>query len=295
VSSLKVSAWLSTSWPVEDVIAVANEVEQSGYHGIWVADHFMVDTETEEPSDEGLHECLTLLAGLAVAVPRVRLGSLVAGITYRHPAVLANIASTIDHLSGGRLVLGIGTGWQLNEHAAYGIELGPVPERIDRFEEAVQVIRGLLSQRRTTVSGTYYTVTDAPLEPKPLQSRLPILIGAAGERRMLGIVAAAADEWNCWSTPDLFAQKSAALDAHCARIGRDPSSIWRTTQAFVQLDPHDATGPVTIGGSVDQVVDAVGQWRLSGLDEWIIPGFGPPALVQERYHRIMSDVVPQLG
>jgi alkanesulfonate monooxygenase SsuD/methylene tetrahydromethanopterin reductase-like flavin-dependent oxidoreductase (luciferase family) len=295
VSSLKVSAWLSTTWPVEDLIAVANEVEQAAYHGIWLADHFMFNTETEERSDDGLHECLTLLAGLAVAVPRVRLGSLVAGITYRHPAVLAAIASTIDHLSGGRFVLGIGTGWQLNEHAAYGIELGSVPERIDRFEEAVVVLRGLLTEPRTTVNGKYYTVTDAPLEPKPVQSRLPILIGAGGERRMLGIVAAAADEWNCWSTPDVFAQKSAVLDEHCDRIGRDRASIWRTTQAIVQLDKDDDGGPVTIGGSVDQVVDAVGQWQLSGLNEWIVPGFGPPALVQERYHRIMSEVLPQLS
>lgn len=295
MSSLKVSVWLSAAWPVDEVIAMANEVEQAGGHGVWLADHFMVNTETEEPSDEGLHECLTLLAGLAVAVPRVRLGSLVAGITYRHPAVLANMASTIDHLSGGRLVLGIGTGWQLNEHAVYGIELGSVSERIDRFEEAVLIIRGLLTEWRTTVSGKYFNVTDAPLEPKPVQSRLPILIGATGERRMLGIVAAAADEWNCWSTPELFAQKSAVLDQHCAQIGRDPASIWRTTQANVRLHRRDDAGPVSIGGSVDQVVDAVGRWQLAGLNEWIIPGFGPPAQVRERFSQVMSDVVPQLG
>lgn len=295
--SLKVSAWLSVSWPTHDVLAVASEAEQAGYHGIWLADHFMVNTETIEPSDSGLHECFSLLAGLAVAVPRVRLGSLVAGTTYRHPAVLAKMAATIDHLSGGRLVLGIGTGWQLNEHAAYGIELGSIRERIDRFEEGIEIIRGLLTEQRTTVHGTYYTVSDAPLEPKPVQSRLPLLIGAKGEQRMLAIVAAAADEWNCWSTPEVFARKTAALDAHCTRIGRDPLSIWRTTQAKIQLDeagpPSDAHATIT--GSIDRVVDTVGRWQSLGLNEWIIPSLDTPAQTRDLLGRVMNEAMPQLS
>jgi F420-dependent oxidoreductase-like protein len=296
VSSLKVSAWLDASWPIGEVLAIAQEVEQAGFHGIWLADHFMANTGTEERSDSGMHECFSLLAGLATAVPRVRLGSLVAGITYRHPAVLAKMASTIDHLSGGRLVLGVGAGWQLNEHAAYGIQLGSVRERIDRFEEAVLILRGLLSDQRTTVDGSYYTVTDAPLEPKPVQAPLPIMIGAGGERRMLGIVAANANEWNCWSTPEVFAQKSTVLNEHCARVGRDPKSIWRTTQAILRFDGASSNSRfVTIGGSVDYVVDVVGQWQSSGLDEWIIPSFGSPAHARETFSRVMTDVVPQLS
>jgi F420-dependent oxidoreductase-like protein len=297
MSELKISAWLSASWPISDVIEVGKQVEQAGYHGIWMADHFMANTGTEERSDAGMHECFSLLAGLATVVPRVRLGSMVAGITYRHPAVLANMASTIDHLSGGRLVLGIGAGWQLNEHAAYGIELGSVRERIDRFEEGTEIIRGLLTEPRTTVQGKYYSVTDAPMEPKPVQARLPIMIGASGEKRMLGIVAEQADQWNTWSTPEVFAQKSAVLDEHCERIGRDPKSVWRTTQALVNFDGPEGGQPpfVTIGGSVDRVVDVVGQWQEAGLNEWLVPPRGTPEQARELFERVMGEVAPQLS
>ncbi len=297
MATLKVSAWLDARWSVEELITIATEVEQAGFHGVWLADHFMGNTNTEERSAEGMHECFALLAALAVTVPRVRIGSLVAGITYRNPAVLAKSLTTIDHLSGGRLVAGVGTGWQLNEHAAYGIELGGLRERIDRFEEGLQILRGLTTQSRTTVHGKYFTVDDAPLEPKPQQDRLPILIGASGERRMLGIVAATADEWNCWSTPEVFAHKSAVLDEHCERIGRDPKSIWRTTQAFISFGPLDDTSHRhrAIGGSVAEVVDTVGKWHESGCDEWIVPGLGPTEHARETFARVMSEVVGQLG
>lgn len=294
--NLKVSAWLDAGWAVEDVIAVANEAEQSGFHGIWLADHFMGNTNTSERSDVGMHECFALLAALAVTVPRVRLGALVAGITYRNPAVFAKTATTIDHLSGGRLVLGVGTGWQINEHEAYGIELGGLRERIDRFVEGVNVLRGLTTQQRTTVEGNYFTVTDAPLEPKPIQPRLPILIGASGEKRMLGIVAELADEWNCWSTADSYAAKVAVFDEHCARLGRDPKTVWRTTQAPIQFDRIDDTNTrhVPIGGSVDAIVDVVSRWHESGLNEWIVPGMGSTGYARDTFERVMSEVVPQL-
>ncbi len=296
MSNLKVSAWLDASWPTADLIAIANEAEQADFHGIWLADHFMGNTNTSERSDEGMHECFALLAALAVTVPRVRLGALVAGITYRNPAVLAKTATTIDHLGDGRLVLGVGTGWQINEHEAYGIELGTVRERIDRFEEGLHILRGLTTQPRTTVEGTYFSVIDAPLEPKPVQSPLPILIGASGEKRMLGIVAALADEWNCWSTTDSYAAKVAAMDEHCARIGRDPKSLWRTTQAPIQFGRLDATNMrhAPIGGSVDAVVDVVSRWHESGLNEWIVPGLGATGYARETFERVMSEVVPQL-
>ena len=107
---------------------------------------------------------------------------------------------------------------------------------------------------------------------------LPLLIGASGKQRTLGIVAALADQWNCWSDPEVFAQKSAVLDQHCERIGRDPRSIWRTTQAILRFDepPVSNTRPVMVGGSVDQIVDVVGRWQEAGLDEWIVPGWGSP-------------------
>ncbi|MDT8911920.1 TIGR03560 family F420-dependent LLM class oxidoreductase [Amycolatopsis sp. PS_44_ISF1] len=295
MAELAVGAWLSPGWSTEDVLAVANEAEQAGYDSVWMADHFMTNSGTDEVAEPALHECFSLLAALAAAVPRVRLGSLVAGITYRHPAVLANMAATIDNVSGGRLVLGVGAGWQANEHAAYGIELGTVRERIDRFEEGLKVLRGLLSESRTTVEGQYYRVTGAPRTPV-VRPRVPILIGAAGERRMLGLVAEYADEWNCWSDPEVFARKSAVLDEHCERVGRDPRSIRRTTQAVLTAgDVRAQPGRFVVGGSVAQLVDAIGHWREAGLDELIVPTFGPVEQARELYALLQQEVLPQIG
>jgi F420-dependent oxidoreductase-like protein len=298
VRQLAVSAWLGTTWSAVDILAVATEAEAAGYDGIWIADHFMGNTDTEEISETPLRECFSVLAGLATAVPRVRLGSLVASMTYRHPAVLANIATTIDDLSGGRLVLGVGAGWQLNEHAAYGIDLGPVRERIDRLEEGLDVLDGLLRNPRTTVEGKHYTVTGAPtVTPAgPPRSRIPIMIGASGEQRMLGVVARRADEWNCWSTPEVFAHKSAVLDEHCERIGRDPAEIRRSTQALLRIGGSaEEAPPGVVAGSVDQLVDTIGQWRSTGLDELIVPGIrGTADEARELFGRFHTEIRPQL-
>ena len=184
---------------------------------MYFADHFMPhgafapEVDQSAPLDGDTLECWSVLAALAVAVPRLRLGSLVSSVTFRHPAVLANIAAAIDNFSGGRLVLGIGAGWQLNEHASYGIELGPLRERLDRFEEACEVITSLLRERRTTFVGDYYRVHDAPNQPPPRQRPLPLLIGGGGELRTMRIAARFADEWNFWSTPDVLAHKVRAV------------------------------------------------------------------------------------
>ncbi|GAY09129.1 TIGR03560 family F420-dependent LLM class oxidoreductase [Pseudonocardia sp. N23] len=290
-------AWLGTTWAPHEVLAVAGEAEAAGFDSVWLADHFMANTGTEEVSDRGNLECFGMLAGIAAVVPRVRLGSLVASITFRHPAVLANVAATVDGISGGRLVLGVGAGWQLNEHAAYGLALGPVRERIDRFEEGLQVLTGLLREPTTTFAGDHYTVTGAPIVTRPCAARLPILIGAAGEQRMLGVVARHADEWNCWSTPELFAHKSNVLDEHCERIGRDPREIRRSTQAMLEID-GDSSGPgsAVVSGSVAQIVDVIGQWADAGVDEVIVPGIrGSADDARRLFDRVASDVLPQLS
>jgi alkanesulfonate monooxygenase SsuD/methylene tetrahydromethanopterin reductase-like flavin-dependent oxidoreductase (luciferase family) len=287
------SAWLGTAWTTEDIVAVGREAEAAGWDGLWVADHYMANTGTEERSDVALRDCFSLLAGLAAAVPRVRLGSLVASVTYRHPAVTANIAATIDELAGGRLVLGMGAGWQLNEHAAYGLALGPLRERIDRLEEGLAVLDGLLRTPRTTVEGTHFTVTDAPRVPTG--RRIPVLLGASGEKRMLGVVARWADEWNCWSTPEVFAHKSAVLDEHCARIGRDPKEIQRSTQAIFAIDAESAD-PRAVCGSVAQIVDTIGRWREAGLDELVVPALDRSAAEgRELFERFATEIRPQLG
>jgi alkanesulfonate monooxygenase SsuD/methylene tetrahydromethanopterin reductase-like flavin-dependent oxidoreductase (luciferase family) len=206
---------------------------------------------------------------------------MVLGNTYRHPAVVANAAVTLDEMSGGRFVLGIGAGWQVNEHEFYGIELPPVGPRLRRFDEACQVIKGLLTQERTTFDGIYYQLTDAPCEPKP--ANLPILIGASGEKVALGIVAKYADEWNHWGRPELAAQKGEVFATHCERLGRDPKSVRRSTQTFLEIVvPGDteaterkqrleAAGMHVIMGSAQEVLDVVAQYPAAGIDEVLVP------------------------
>jgi F420-dependent oxidoreductase-like protein len=195
-------------------------VESTGWDGVCYADHFMPNGEdTSGPWSEAW----TTIAALAASVPRIRVFPLVTGNTYRHPAVLAKMAATVDHISGGRLVLGLGAGWQENEHLAYGIPLYDIRERLARLEEACRVIKGLFTDPRTTFHGKYYQLEDAPLEPKPVQDPLPLLIGGGGEKITLRIAARYADEWNVWGDVETLRSKMAVLERHCAEVGRDPS------------------------------------------------------------------------
>jgi F420-dependent oxidoreductase-like protein len=277
---MRLSYWPNLAQPWSDVLDGVRHAEAGGWDGVYVADHFMGDAGGFGPEEQPTLEATAALGALAAATDRVRLGSLVFGITYRHPAVLAKWAATVDHVSGGRLVLGLGTGWQENEHAKYGIPLGSPGERIERFEEGVRIIRGLLTEARTTVDGTHYTVTDALAEPKPVQSPLPILVGGKGDR-MLGVVARHADEWNMWSTPDQFAERSATLDRRCEDAGRDPATITRSTQALVfdVPDPAKAADLVArvprpaLAGTPGAVAEQLLAYEAIGVDEFIVPDF----------------------
>jgi F420-dependent oxidoreductase-like protein len=270
---MRLSIWPGAGQPYADVLEVARHAAETGWDGVYVADHFMPNAGPGRREDQPTHECGSLVAALGAAVPRVRIGSLVFGNTYRHPAVLANMAATVDHVTGGRFTLGVGAGWQVNEHEQYGIELPPVRQRLDRFVEALQVLHGLLRQPRTTFHGEYYRITDALCEPKPVQDPLPILVGGGGEQRMLRIVAQYADVWNTWGKPDLIAHKSAVLDGYCAQIGRDPKAIARTAQALTVVRgplPDGLPMPI-IGGSPEQLAETYAQYREIGLDELIVP------------------------
>jgi F420-dependent oxidoreductase-like protein len=213
----------NTTWAgMLDVWRAADDIElfESG----WTFDHFYpIFSDSAGPCLEGW---ITLTA-LAQATRRVRLGTLVTGIHYRHPAVLANMAATLDIVSGGRLELGIGAGWNQEESGAYGIELGSPRERSDRFEEACEVITGLLTQELTTFSGKYYQLTDARCEPKPVQQPHPrICIGGSGEKRTLRTAARFAQHWNfVGGTVEQFTRAKDVLHQHCADIGRDPAEI----------------------------------------------------------------------
>jgi F420-dependent oxidoreductase-like protein len=180
-----------------------------------------------------------MLAALAQATTRLRLGTMVTGIHYRHPAVLANIVATLDIVSNGRLELGIGAGWNEQESGAYGIELGSLKERHDRFDEACEVLVGLLTQDSTDFAGEYYTLTDARCEPKgPQRPHPPFVIGGGGEKRTLRTVARFAQHWNFpGGTPADLAHKRDVLHQHCADVGRDPSEIMISMHVRTPADP----------------------------------------------------------
>jgi F420-dependent oxidoreductase-like protein len=276
---MRFSFWASLDNSWADVVEGVRHVEHTGWDRVYVADHFMNGSgvaPVETPTLEGT----AALAALAVETERVRLASLVFGITYRHPAVLANWAMTTDHISDGRLVLGLGAGWQVNEHVQYGIALGEPAERVDRFAEALAVIRGLLDQPTTAVDGEYYRLDDAIAEPKPVQDHLPLLIGGQGDR-MLGLVARYADEWNMWSDPDSIAERRAVLDDRCATAGRDPSEIATSTQAlFFPMDSDDGVDDLAaamprpvVAGTPDRMAETIQRWADVGVDEVIVPDF----------------------
>jgi F420-dependent oxidoreductase-like protein len=209
------------------------EVFESG----WVFDHFYpIVGDSAGPCLEGW----MVLAALAQATRRLRLGVLVTGIHYRHPAVLANMAATIDVISDGRLELGIGAGWNEEESGAYGIELGTRRERSDRFEEACQVLIGLLSQETTDFDGKYYRLKEARNEPKgPQRPHPPICIGGSGERRTLLTTAKYAQHWNfLGGSPADFARKRDVLFGHCRAVGRDPAEITLSSHVLLR-DNHD--------------------------------------------------------
>lgn len=221
-----------TTWA--DMLAVwraADDIEI--YESGWTFDHFYpIFSDSTGPCLEGW----TTLTALAQATNRLRLGTMVTGVHYRHPAVLANMAAALDIISGGRLELGVGAGWNEEESGAYGIPLGSITERLDRFEEACQVLIKLLSQETTDFDGTFYQLTGARNEPKgPQRPHPPICIGGSGEKRTLRITARYAQHWNfVTGTVEEFARKRDVLAAHCADIGRDPKEI--TLSAQKRLD-----------------------------------------------------------
>ena len=205
------------------------------YESGWTFDHFYpIFSDSTGPCLEGW----ATLTALAQATKRLRLGTLVTGIHYRHPAVLANMAAALDIISNGRLELGIGAGWNEEESGAYGIELGSIRERFDRFEEACEVLIGLLSQETTSFDGKFYQLKDARNEPKgPQKPHPPICIGGSGEKRTLRITARYADHWNfAGGPPEEFARKREVLASHCADIGRDPKEIMLSSH--VRLEPR---------------------------------------------------------
>lgn len=222
--------------------------ESLGFDHAWLVDHL---TPTDGHPERPIHEAWTLLAALAALTDRIRLGVLVTSNTFRNPSLLAKQAVTVDHVSGGRLILGMGAGWHADEHRRYGFELPPPAERVDRLEEAIEMLHALMGAERTTFEGLHYRLDDAPLAPKPLQRpRIPLLI-AAHRSRMIRLAARHADQWDTF--PELagtatdgvtstIAERVAVFDAACRDAGRDPAAIRRSIWTEAEEDVTSVEG-----------------------------------------------------
>src|SRR5690348_7080306 len=241
---------------IRDVWVAADEVEL--FESVWNWDHFYPLTE---PYDGPNFEAWTMIAALAQATRRIRLGCQVTGMVYRHPAVFANMAATVDIISGGRLEIGLGAGWNQMECDAYGIDLPPLRERFDRFDEGVEAIVGLLSQVTTTFAGRYVRLTDARCEPKPVQRpHPPITIGGRGKQRTLRTVARFAQQWNAIAQDaDDWRELKEVLAGHCAAIGRDVNEITCSVNVRADLD-----------AGLEQLVAAAAAYRDAGADLIIV-------------------------
>jgi alkanesulfonate monooxygenase SsuD/methylene tetrahydromethanopterin reductase-like flavin-dependent oxidoreductase (luciferase family) len=261
--------------------------EDLGFDHAWLVDHLV---DTDGPPDYPCLEAWTLLAALAARTRRIRLGVLVTSNTFRNPAVLLKEAVTVDHISDGRLILGLGSGWHLDEHRRYGIDLPEPPERVDRFAEAVELISLLMSQPRTTFRGRYYHLDDAPLEPPPVQQpRIPILI-AAHRPRMLRLAARFADQWDTFAempgtatdgVASTIEERIRALDDACRAIGRDPGEIRRSTWATAAALDSEAA-----------YADYVDRHRRLGFTDFSVV---PPAIGAEVIlRRVAEGVIPDL-
>ena len=297
---MRFSFWTQNGQSWDDIVEGCKHAGATGWDGIWFADHFMPnDTNVDQP----VHEAWSVLAAVAALVPDIRIGPLVAGNTYRNPALTAKIATTIDHISGGRAVLGIGAGWQENEHLAYGFDFGTLRSRMDRFDESVEAIASLLGNTRTNFSGEHYQFADAPLEPKPVQKRLPILIGGGGVKRTLRTTARFADEWNFWGMPDDIGRLCGVLDQHCNDIGRNPAEIDRSAVALMCISTDEKVlqrfrerdlGRATIVGTPAEVVEMVGKYQAIGVSELIVPDFtfGPMERKKASMDLFIEQVAP---
>ncbi len=242
--------------PWKEIVARARFAEELSFDGVWGFDHF------QPMYGDGPGECFegnTTLAALSGVTDRVRLGLLVSGMTYRHPAVFAAEAITIDHASGGRLELSYGAAWFQQEHTALGIPFPELRDRIDAFEDAVQIVRGLLTTDGFTFEGRHFSVTKATLRPRPVQvPHPPIWIGASGERRMLPIAARHADVWHCFGPVEYVAAKSELLTAFAEGAGRDPALIGRAASLSLEDDAD------TIARTIDGFASAGFDYLVCG-------------------------------
>lgn len=262
-------------WP--ELVDRVQFAEAAGFDGAWVFDHFTpLYGDPNGPCLEGW----TLLAGLAAVTSRIRLGALVTGITYRPPSILATEAITVDHISRGRLEIGLGAAWHQPEHEALGIPFPPLKERAERLEEGVQVMRLLMTAEGATFAGRHYRLANASYHPRPVQRpHPPFWIGAGGEQLMLPIVARQADAWHAFGSEDSMARKSRLLDQLAEKAGRDPGTILRSAS-------------LSLSRPWDQVRRRAAQLRAAGfgylIAEW-------PSEGRRRLEEFVERLMPELA
>ena len=302
---MQVSYWASTTQSFDDIRTAAQWAADAGWRGVWVPDHFMMAADNANgpgPTDAEMDPMLegwVTLGALAAAVPDLRLGLMVGGNTYRHPGVVANMALTLDHISGGRAVLGLGAGWQTNDHERLGIELPSVKVRSDMLEEAAALLRTVFASggERVDFSGEHYTLTQMPVHPAPVNGTIPIMIGGAGKQRTLRTVARSADEWNAWGRPETIAGHLEILKGHCEAEGRSFDDLHITAVGLLIITDDAETGAKLreglahrsgLIGTVDELKAVMEAYREVGVHEVIVPDFaigGPGKLdVLTRFH-----------
>jgi alkanesulfonate monooxygenase SsuD/methylene tetrahydromethanopterin reductase-like flavin-dependent oxidoreductase (luciferase family) len=271
--------------------------DEAGFDLITVWDHFY-----ESPPRDGTgvaYESLALLSALALDTSRSRIGCLCFGMTYRNPAVLAKALTTIDHLSKGRLTVGLGAGWHIPEHEGFGIGFPSTKERLDRLSEGVQVVRMMFTRARSNFEGNYYRLKNAANIPPPVQERVPIIIGGGGEQRTMAIAARRADGSNQgYLTAEMYKHKNEVLDQWCERYDRDPKRLQRS----VLLHFHMSSKPVlpnavhasgSIWGEAQQVIDTIGEYVDAGA-QLVTFAIRPP-IDWEALQSFIEDVKPAFG
>jgi F420-dependent oxidoreductase-like protein len=269
----------------ERVAQIAVAAEESGFDSVWVMDHFYQITSVGPRTDPML-EAYTLLGGIAARTRRARLGTMVTGVTYRNPAHLAKAVTTLDIVSSGRAILGIGAAWNEEEHAGYGFVFPPIAERMERLEEALQICRAMFTEEAPSFAGRHYAVKEALNRPRPVRPEgIPILVGGSGERKTLQLVAKYADACNLFGDVATIRHKLDVLSRHCEMVGRDPAEITKTrlgglvvanTAAEAERKGHqmaEARGmdparyrEYAVAGDPDSVCEQVAAYLDAGLD-----------------------------
>ncbi len=296
-----------TDWA--SYLAAARRVDELGYDHLWTWDHLVsVLGDPDGPVFEGY----TTLAAWAMATSRARLGLLVGANTFRNPAIVAKMIATIDHISGGRAILGLGGGWHVREHAAFGVDVGSgFGQRLDWLEEALQIVGPLVRGQEVDHAGPRYRVDHLRLAPPPVQQRIPVMVGGVGERKTLRSVALHADQWNSQAPIEETPRKLEVLRAHCADVGRDPSTIELSFDCAMVIrdDPAEARrvldaqlvantvdpeppDPFFWSGTVGQVTERLGAYVDLGFRTFIIEL--PAPYDAETMERLIGEVKPLL-